>query len=146
MALLLVLFVGWHLSIRAVLDEKTVMRQTMFGTKSLAIGQIDSAHFTSVRGAVFLNIRSGRHFIVFSTYEFSKAQLQQIQSSLAQHASTASRTIQTSMPPWTTKQVIELAAIYLVGLISVFFAIAIAGIHNVRHHQPDRSAYRIDAR
>jgi hypothetical protein len=146
LALLMVLFVAWHLSVRAVLDGTTVTRETMFGTKSFAIAQIDSALYFSGRGSVFLNIKSGRHFITFSNYEFSRAQLDQIQAFLAQQAAKGSRSIQTSYPPWTTKQAIEFGAIYLAGLIAVFLAIAIAGIDNVRHHQPDGGAHGINAR
>ncbi len=129
-ALAFAFFVAWHLSIRAELSETEIVRRSLLGTKSLPLDQIDSALFTSYRGCVFLTLRASKHWISFSTYTFSMAQLDQIQAFLVREAAKSSRTVQTSLPPLTTKQAVYFTVYYLLAIVAVFVVIAIAGIHN----------------
>jgi hypothetical protein len=130
------LFVAWFASVRAELNESVISRSTLFGRKSLQLDQIDSALFSSVKGVIFLTVRAGRHWITFSTYTFSRPQLDEIQSFIAKMAAESSRAVQTTRPPWTTKQAVEFGVAYLLLIVVVFTAIAIGGIHNLQSRSP----------
>jgi hypothetical protein len=130
LALLFALFVAWHLSVRAELSETTVTRRSMFGATSLPLSQIDSVRFSSVRGVIFLTVRSSKHWITFSTYTFSKSQLDQIQTFLVMEAAKASKSIQTSLPPWTSTRAINFTIVYLLLIVVAFVGLAIAGVHS----------------
>jgi hypothetical protein len=130
LALLLVLFAAWHLSLHAELDETEITRRSMFGAKSLRVSEIESALFSSVRGVTFLTItpHTRWHWLTFSTYTFSKPQLHQIHDFLAK----SSKAIRTSPPPITTNQMINFSLSYLLLIIVVVVSIAVVGVMHRR--------------
>jgi hypothetical protein len=132
MGFLLTLLVAWLISLRAELGQTQITRRSIFGAKSLPLSEIETALFSSVKGAVFLTVRSPRHWLTFSTYTFSNPQLHQIQDFLVEEASRSSLTIRTSPPPLTKKQVISLTAIYLLVIVIVGASIIVAGVIHSR--------------
>jgi hypothetical protein len=129
LAMLLLLFGAWHLSLRVELGDMQITRRSIFGTKSLRVSDIDTALFSSARGVTFLTVTSQMHprWLMLSTYTFSEKQLHQIQDFLRN----SPQAIRTSRPPLTTNQMINFSLVYLL-LIFIVIAITVVGLAHRR--------------
>jgi hypothetical protein len=95
-----ILFVVSAMSQRIELTDTEITRRGLFGTSRMAMSDILSAHMVSGgRGSRMLSLQSEREKLVISTLMFSYAQLEQIQTFVAEAGQRAGRTIPASQPP-----------------------------------------------
>jgi hypothetical protein len=117
-ALLIALFVAWQLSVRAELDAISIHRRSMFWSRSLPMNEVTSALITSIKGIGYLWIYSSEHLIRFSTYTFSRSQLEQIRGYLVAEAATRPNATLTSEPLRPTAQALDFALLYMIFIIA----------------------------
>ena len=95
-AALSALFALSQISLRVVLDETSVARCGLFGTRSLPLDHIDSALFSTSERVDILTLRASYRKLSFTTYAFSRSQLQAIQDHVAVQAQKNARPLLTS--------------------------------------------------
>jgi hypothetical protein len=132
--ILFFLFFAHHASIVVEVTSSEIIRRNIFGSKSFRLIDVASAVFSSVRGIVFLTIRTSvkREWMQLSTYTFSRDQLQQIQALLKAQAQTSSRPFQAAASMPTPKEWVGIIAVELVLMFSVFAIIVVAAVSHLR--------------
>jgi hypothetical protein len=128
----MVSFVAWNLSVRAELSVTEIVRRSLFGVQSLPLAQITSASFSSARGEVFLTVRASKRRMMFSTYSFSRAQLQQIQDFVGKQAANSSPFGRSAFPPKAPKQPTQPTTISFLLVAVAFAAIVFLGVGQVQ--------------
>lgn len=81
LAMLLTVFLVFHLTVRVDIDNHSVMRSWLFGRTVVPMEEITRLRWTRSRGAIILTIRYGKKsFIQLSNYAFTELELQGIQN------------------------------------------------------------------
>jgi len=95
----LIVLAVYGLSERILLSEKEITRRTIFGTQTVALSELVSAHLRPRgRGFKALEIRTDSETLSIINLAFSNAQLDEIQKFIAEAGLKAQRTIPTTLP------------------------------------------------